>query len=339
MVLKFKRSVFDLRQAMKLKFPRSLRITAQILIALPLLSAVAGLILGPTVLHPFRHRLTLEQIAHADHIFSGLGAARVDFVVQAPDGVLLRGWKVRPGQPNGDWVLLLHGRSHNRYPMLSYAEFLLSAGYGVVLMDARAHGASGGSTSTYGFIERSDMRTIVDSLESSERVAHLFALGESMGAAVSLESAGSDPRIERVVAEGAFRNLREVTFDYAGLQQSAFLGKTVFRPAALVAVYIAQREAGVSFEDVSPEKAVALRSFPILLICGKSDRKIPCRHSEAIFHSAIGPKKLWLVPNTGHEKALNTSPLEFQHRVLDFLRTAACSPGQAGHPVPNPSPG
>jgi len=316
----------NLRLEMDSPTKRILKITAQILIALPLLSALAGLILGPTVLHPFRHRLSVRQAAQADQLFTSLNAAREDFVVRANDGTILDGWKARPVHPNGDWVLLLHGRSHNRSAMLPYAQFLVAAGYSVVMMDARAHGNSGGSMSTYGQLEIFDMHTIVKSLESTEKVGHLFALGESMGAAVSLQSPAFAPQIEAVVAEGAFRNLREVTFDYAGLQQSAFLGKTLFRPAALVAVWIAQKQGGFRFEDISPEKAVVVRSFPILLVCGASDRKIPCRHSEAIFNSAIGPKELWKVPGTGHEQAINTSPAEFQRRVLDFFHSISDPP-------------
>jgi hypothetical protein len=306
---------------------RILKITALILIAMPLLSALAGLLLGPTVLHPFRHRLTVRQIAQADQIFESMNATREDFIVPATDGILLGGWKIRPAHPNGDWVLLLHGRSHNRSVMLPYTEFLLPAGYSVVMMDARAHGNSGGSISTYGQIEIFDMRAIVKNLEDTEKVGHLFAIGESMGAAVSLQSAAFVPQIEGVVAEASFRNLREVTFDYAGLQQSAILGKTLFRPAAVVAVWIAQTQGGFRFEDISPEKAVAVRSFPVLLICGASDRKIPCRHSAAIFNSAIGPKELWNVPATGHEQAIKTAPAEFQRRVLDFFHSITDSPG------------
>jgi uncharacterized protein len=165
----------------------------------------------------------------------------------------------------------------------------------------------------------------------------LFALGESMGAAVSLQSAAVEPRIEAVMAEGAFRNLREVSYDYAGLQQSEFLGKTVFRPAADASRWIAEKQGGFSFEVVSPEKAAAKRAFPVLLICGLSDRKIPCRHSEAIFRAAGGrpdplsnsedgaparKKELWEVPKTGHEKAIETHGAEFRERVLKFFAEA-----------------
>jgi uncharacterized protein len=206
--------------------------------------------------------------------------------------------------------------------MLAHAEFLLTAGYGVVMMDARAHGESGGAMSTYGYLERYDSRVIVDALESSDKPRHIFALGESMGAAVALQSAAVEPRIEEVVAEGAFRNLREVTYDYAGLQQSALLGKTLFRPAAMIADYEAEREGGFRLADISPEDSVASRKFRVLLICGMSDRKIPRRHGEAIFLAAASPKVLWLVPGAGHEQALVVASAEFQRRVLAFFSAA-----------------
>jgi dipeptidyl aminopeptidase/acylaminoacyl peptidase len=144
------------------------------IVALPILAAVAGLILAPTVLHPFRRILTAEQVRKADEVFTRVGAMREEFAVRAPDGALLRGWKVRAARPNGSWVLLLHGRSHNRFVMLPHAEFLLSAGYNVVMMDARRHGESGGAASTYGYLEKRDETAVVDTLESSENVKHLL---------------------------------------------------------------------------------------------------------------------------------------------------------------------
>jgi len=53
-----------------------------------------------------------------------------------------------------------------------------------------------------------------DNRRKQER--RLFALGESMGAAIALQSAAIDPRIAGVVAESSFSDLREVSYDYAG---------------------------------------------------------------------------------------------------------------------------
>src|SRR5258708_32326271 len=113
------------------------------------------------------------------------------------------------------------------------------------MMDVRAHGASEGPVATYGWLEHNDTRVIIDALISSEQRRyesiqwqgppppfHLFALGESMGAGIALQSAGADPRIEAVVAEASFANLREAAYDYAGLRRYPWLGKTLLAPGS-----------------------------------------------------------------------------------------------------------
>lgn len=290
--------------------------------------------LGGGVLHPTRKPLTVEQVASADEMLKRVAARREGSDVRAGDGVLLRGWKAKPAMPNGDWVLLYHGVSDNRTGVACHAEFLLRNGYSVVMMDARAHGASEGSMATFGWLERHDTRAIVDALFAGEAVHCLVALGESMGAAVALQSAEADLRIAGVVAESSFANLREVSFDFAGLRVSSFLGKTLLRPVANMAIRGAEKEGGFKADGVSPERSVAARAFPVLLICGLKDRNIPARHTRQIHKAAIGPKELWLVPGAGHTAALGAAPAEFERRVIAFYRGIH---GQKQAPV-NPMP-
>src|SRR6185437_130355 len=227
-------------------------------------SAIVGAMLGGGILHPARRTLDAALMAQANDVFARDGAICQDFDVSAQDGVILRGWKVRAKSPNGDWVMLFHGQGDNRVGTISYANFLLRAGYSVVMMDTRAQGASGGTMTTYGWKERWDTKSIVAALYASENPRRLFALGESMGAAIALQSAAVEPRISAVVAEASFSNLREVTYDYAGLQFSPWLGKTLFRPATIVALRAAEKEGGFPADDVSPEQAVSERPFPVL---------------------------------------------------------------------------
>lgn len=287
---------------------------------LVLVGVSAGHVLGGSVLRPSRLKLAPNLVAHADQVFERAGAGREDLEVRTPDGILLRGWKVHQRQPNGDWVMLFHGVSDNRTGMLGYAEFLLRAGYSVLMMDARAHGASEGEMATYGWKERYDTCAIIDALFASENVDHLFVLGESMGAAIALQSAAIEPRIAGVVAESSFSDLREVSYDYAGLRLSPWLGKTIFRPAAFIGLSNLEEDGGFKATDVSPVKAVAARPFPILLICGTRDHNIPCRHSQLILQPATGPKELWVVRGAGHTGAMGKAPTEFERRVLAFYR-------------------
>src|SRR5215475_9053945 len=152
------------------------------------LSAIGGWLAGPMFLHPMKRALTSDLMREADESFKHTRAHREDFVVRAPDGALLRGWKVRAERPNGSWVLLFHGVSDNRVGVIGQSEFLLQNGYSVVMMDARCHGDSGGDIATYGWLERKDASAVVDALEASEKPQHLFALGESMGAGIALQA-------------------------------------------------------------------------------------------------------------------------------------------------------
>jgi uncharacterized protein len=282
-------------------------------------SAVVGVILGAGGLRPMVRPLTPELIQDSYRVFQQAGATHEDLLVQAADGVMLRGWKVYPPQANGNWVLLFHGVSDNRTGMLGQAQLLLRHGYSVVMMDSRAHGESGGAIATFGWLERHDTVSIIDALYKAETPLNVFALGSSMGASIALQSAGIEPRIVGVVAESSFSDLREVTYDYAGLHWTPWLGRTFFRPSTWTGLSEMEKQGGFAANDVSPEKAVAIRPFPVLLICDALDRIIPCRHSNRIFEAATGPKELWEVPLAGHASALGTAPAEYEQRVIAFF--------------------
>ena len=119
-------------------FVRSSYFVLGLIFLLPVLSAFAGRLLGAGVLHPAN--LNPMRLSQTEGMLIRTGATKENFSARAPDGVELRGWKVRAQSPNGDWVLLFHGVSDNRTGDLGHAELLLRHGYNVVMMDSRAHG-------------------------------------------------------------------------------------------------------------------------------------------------------------------------------------------------------
>jgi len=296
------------------------------------LSAIAGWYGAPGFLHPQKRAFTPDMVRDADVTFAQIGATREDLDVRAPDGALLRGWKVRAAKPNGTWVLVFHGVADNRYGMTEHARVLLQAGYGVVMMDQRAHGASGGAMASYGWLERGDAPKVIDALVQTERPAHVFALGNSMGAGIALQSAGEDTRIEAVVAEAPFADLQEAAYDYAGLQRWPTLGKTLFAPGAWTVVYRGEKLAGFPAREVSSVEAVERRAFPVLLICDGADVVLPCRHSEKILQAATISKELWQVPGAFHTGALGAAPREFRRRVTAFFDRERLKPSAPGQP-------
>jgi hypothetical protein len=240
---------------------RVFRILLILLVVPVIMSTVMGWLVAPSFLHPVRRPLSADLVREADASFAHNRARREDFLLTAPDGARPRGWKVRPQEPNGSWVLLFHGVADNRIGVVGQSEILLRAGYSVVMMDQRAHGESGGAIATYGWLERNDTSAVVDALAASEHPAHIFALGESMGAGIALQSAGADSRIEAVVAEAPFASLREASYDYAGLEKYPLLGKTLFAPGAWMMLYRGGKLAGFPAASVSPEHAPGRPEF------------------------------------------------------------------------------
>jgi len=287
----------------------------------PIVAAGMGWLAGPSFLHPLRRELSSDLVKEAESSFSQVGTHPEEFDIRAADGVLLRGWKVHSAKPNGNWVLVFHGVADNRAGVVGQAQFLAQAGYGVVMMDARAHGVSDGAMATYGWLERHDSKSVVEALQASEHPRHLFALGESMGAGIALQSAAVQPQVEAVVAEASFANLHEASYDYAGLQRYPLLGMTLLAPGAWTMVYHGELTAGFPAGEVSPEKAVAARPFPVLLICDAEDVVLPCRHTRRIYAAARGPKQMWVVAGASHAAAMGYEPAEFRRRVLEFFGT------------------
>jgi fermentation-respiration switch protein FrsA (DUF1100 family) len=304
--------------------------TAAIVVLLWLLTAPIGYWWMPRELQPPRRPMTAELIAQADAAFQRVGAQREDFSIRAPDGALLRGWLVRPipAPQNAsplDLVLLFHGVADNRVGVIGQAEFFLRAGYGVLMMDSRAHGESEGTFATYGWEERDDVRAIVAALGEEAHPRCIFALGVSMGASIALQAAADEPRIVAVAAESPFSDLREAAYDYAGFHFSPWIGRTVFRPAVETGLFAAGRKAGFRASDVSAVRAVTSRPFPILLIADGMDTTLPPRHAQAIYDAATGPRQLWSVQYASHASAMGIAPAEYSNRVLSFSVPTACN--------------
>jgi len=128
-----------------------------------------------------------------------------------------------------------------------------------------------------------------------------------------------EPRIEAVVAEASFANIREASYDYAGLRRYPWLGKTWLSPGTWTMIYRGESLAGFPASQVSPEKAVGTRGFPVLLICDAEDVALPCRHTRMIYDAAIGPKQMWVVEGAKHQDFLRYDPVGYEEHVMGFL--------------------
>jgi len=233
------------------------------------------------LLHPYRRPVpSPPSLPHEELAFEGEG------------GVTLRGWRFpASGSSRGVTVVWLHGIADTRASGTWIAERLVSKGFDVLAWDARAHGASGGAACTYGVLEKRDLSRALD----AAGVRRAILVGHSLGAAVALQAAAEDPRVEAVVAISSFSDLEAIARDRAPwIASEAQLRE---------ALAIAGREGGFAVAEASPVSAARRIRVPVLLVHGADDRETRSVHSERILAALAGPSSLLLLPATGHNDA------------------------------------
>ncbi len=249
--------------------------------------------------HPFRRPDWLPK--------NDLGFREITF--QSRDGLTLFGRFLR--SRNHATILLLHPLGSSNNDMLLYAGFLAKAGYGVFMIDLRAHGSSDGDTSTYGLREAEDVAGAVDYLLHRLDVngQKIGALGISLGAQAALRGALKADCIRALVLEG----LGPATLNDYG--RSTSLWHWMNYPFCWIYYFVYQFMIGG--KDLSVIETIGrLAPRPILLIAsGEKDI-----YFNRIFFEAAGePKELWELPNGEHGAAILQNSGLYAQRVVEFF--------------------
>ena len=249
------------------------------------------------------------------------GAQWRSVAIRAADGAPLDAWLFTPAASKRRAVILLHGVADTRTGVLHQTLLLLHHGYTVLAPDSRGHGASGGDPVTYGIREAGDVRAWTHWLFDNQRPDALYGLGESMGAAILIQSLAGEPRFRAVVAECSFSDFTEVAY----LRMSQFSGvrleraRVVFRPLVETSLVYARLRYGVDLTRASPAAALRATSVPVLLIHGTDDTNIPPSHSERLHALAPAVTTLWEPAGARHVSGILRAPEEYSKRVLDWF--------------------
>ena len=248
------------------------------------------------------------HLGRADPSSRGLAYATVSF--KSSDGVPLAGWYV-PSR-NGAAVIVTAGSGSTRAAVLDQGAVLARHGYGVLFMDHRGHGTSGGTAMDFGWWGERDLSGAVSWLESRPDVANgrIAILGESMGGEEAIGAIGSDSRVRAVVAEGVTGRT------YA---DTARLGGGLSHAISRFQSWISYSTAGLLSRAPQPPSLRASLSRaaprPVLIIAGR-DEITAGRYFQAGSPSSV---QLLEMGDTGHIAGLRTHPNEWETAVVQFL--------------------
>lgn len=233
-----------------------------------------------------------------------------ELTFQSRDGLTLFG-RFMPSR-NHATIILVHPLGGSDNDMLIYAEFLANAGYGVFMIDLRAHGSSDGDTSTFGLREADDVAGAADYLLTRLDVngQKIGALGISLGAQAVLRGALKSDCIRALVLEG----LGPVTLsDHGGRPKS--LQRWINYPYNWI--YYAAYGFMIGGRDTSVMEAIGqIAPRPILFIAsGPKD----IYFNRLFFDAANEPKELWELPEGEHGAAILKDSQSYMKRVVEFF--------------------
>lgn len=127
------------------------------------------------------------------------GAAYEEATIDG-DGLRLRGWYA-PSR-NGAAVVLLHDHGQNRQGMAFHAETLSRAGYGVLMLDLRAHGRSDGRRFDDGAAVDDVLAAVAWVGRRRDVQARVALLGVGLGGTLALHAAAHNAFIRGAAADG-----------------------------------------------------------------------------------------------------------------------------------------
>lgn len=236
-----------------------------------------------------------------------------DIAVEGEPGIVIRGW-MAPHACSCGVVVLLHGSASNREAMLPRARFLYRAGYGVVMVDMRAHGGSDGVFTTFGGRESRDVRAVIAAARQRFAGQKLAAIGFSLGGAALL--LGETPAdVDALVVEAVYPTIEETARNRVRASMGAIIGE------ALPWLLYAQMpwRFGVTRADLRPVERIAAVRAPVLVMGGAADPFTPPPETRRLYEAAPPPKDLWIVPGATHWDLHDVAPTAYEARVLAFL--------------------
>lgn len=249
----------------------------------------------------------------------------VEFTTRGSD-ITLKGWHI-PTTEDSPTIIFVHrlGSSRAGDEAVGLAARLWAEGFNTLLFDLRGHGTSGDGKVPGGYFEQYDLLGAYDYLIGRGVPSdNIGVIGFSMGAATSVLGVAQESGIHALVVDSPFANASDlIAQEVARRTPVPKWLVPLFGPGTKLAASVLH---DIKLGDIDPESAAAGIDFPILLIHGMEDERIPVEQGIRVHAASHQSSSLWLVPDTDHVDAFLNFPDEYTERVVAYFR------GRLGQP-------
>lgn len=279
---------------------------------------ISILTVGPRMLL-FPHRRTPEYYQEKFGFShpSQIGLNYKEGSLKTHDGLSLSYWMIdNPKCKDQDGsIIYLHGITDSKVSGLNYAKELSEFCRRIYLIDMRRHGSSEGEHCTFGYHEKYDVMVLIDKIKHDTPETEITLLGVSMGAAIAIQVATIDNRVNRVIAVAPFYDLFSIALDHQ-VRKIGIKSKILLRLVLKRAEHIAHFKAS----EVSPANDIPKINVPILIVQGENDHSVKREYPEKL--KELNKKaRLIIVPNAGHIDVLEKGGSAYLEQLAEFMKT------------------
>jgi pimeloyl-ACP methyl ester carboxylesterase len=240
----------------------------------------------------------------------------------ATDGVQLEGSFWPGAHDDGPAVLLLHGINSSRASFTNHALWLNSLGYSVLAIDLRGHGGSEAVPRSFGLYEARDAAAGLAFLRSDAPNRRVGLVGTSLGGAAALLGDDGPLPVQAMVLQAVYPDLRRAITNR--------ITRVVGRPLAVLGEPVLSFQSwpryGVPPSRMAPIAGLSRFHGPVLIIGGTADSNTTVADTLALYHSAPGPRSLWLLNGVGHAATGSIFTAEYRRRVQDLFESSLGPP-------------
>ena len=238
-----------------------------------------------------------------------------DVYIRSEDGLRLHATYF----PNGEAdkaVICFHGyTSEGMSDYIGLSDYYLRNGYRMLLIDARAHGSSGGQYIGFGCLDRYDaLGWIQWMIKTCGEKIQILLHGISMGGATVLMTGGLElpEQVKGIISDCGFTSPKEV---FTHVLHSMYHLPAF--PMIQIADAVNRRNAGYGLDECNAAREAGKIMVPVLLIHGDADTFVPCSMCQQIYDNCPTAERL-IVEGAGHAESYYKDSNAYEEALDNF---------------------
>jgi fermentation-respiration switch protein FrsA (DUF1100 family) len=230
-----------------------------------------------------------------------------DVAFRTTDGIKLHAWflPVAEGRRAKGTIVFSHGNSGSLGYYMGLVDWLVQAGYQLIMYDYRGFGKSEGFPTREGLVKDVEAAFAYTATRQDVDKRKIISFSHSLGGAASIVALCRKPvpGLCGVVTDGTFASYQGMAVILAGN-----LGKKLVT------------------DELAPKDVVAKLPAPLLMIHGTADTVVPIAQGQQLFAAANARKTFFEVKGGRHHDSLARNGGEYRKKVLEWLGTCLSHP-------------